>query len=370
MRPQILYPLFRPVATLKGVGPRLAPLFERLAGARVVDLLWHLPVDLVDRSYSPSVADAEPGRIATLTVRILRHEAPRIKRLPRRVIVADDSGELTLVYFNARADWLTKSLPVGEVRVVSGRTETWRVALQMPHPDLVMTVEEAKQARAAEPVYPLTQGLTPRVVQRTVAAALAQVPVLPEWQDPALLAREGWADWSSSLSHIHAPEGGGDLDPLSAWRRRLAYDELLASQLALAIVRRSHRRRPGRALHGDGRLQAKALAAFGHALTASQERALSEIAADLSSGERMLRLLQGDVGSGKTIVALLAMLGAVEAGAQAALLAPTEILARQHHATIAPLAAAAGVTVVLLTGRMKAAERRDALARLADNRAA
>ena len=370
MRPQILYPLFRPVATLKGVGPRLATLFERLAGARVVDLLWHLPVDLVDRSYRPTVTTAEPGRIATMTVSVVRHEEPRIRRLPWRVIVADDSGELTLVYFNARADWLNKSLPVGQVRVVSGRTEHYRDTLQMPHPDLIMTVEEAKQARAAEPVYPLTQGLTPRVVLRTAAAALAQAPTLPEWQDPALLAREGWTDWKASLARAHTPESRDDLDPQSSWRRRLAYDELLASQLALAIVRRSHRRRPGRALNGDGDLQARALTAFGHVLTSSQSHAVAEIAADLASGERMLRLLQGDVGSGKTIVALLAMLTAVEAGAQAALLAPTEILARQHHATIAPLAAAAGVEVVLLTGRMKAAERRDAMARLADNRAA
>ena len=364
MRPEILFPLFAPVTALPGVGPRTAKLIESLAGPHVVDLCWHLPSGLIDRRYAPKIADAEPDRVATLTLRVGQHLAPRNPRQPYRIACHDDTGEVTLVFFHAKADYLSKILPEGEVRVVSGRLEVFGGRLQMSHPDHIGRLEELRSLKRVEPVYPLTAGLTLKPLGKAVRGALERAPAPAEWLDPAFCAREGWPDWRTALGAAHAPRGPEDLDPLTPTRRRLAYDELLANQLALGLVRHHQRGQRGRAIRGDGRLCDRAMAALPFQLTASQRQAGAEISADMASQSRMLRLLQGDVGSGKTVVALMAMLGAVEAGFQAALMAPTEILARQHLHTIAPLAEAAGVGLELLTGRDKGKAREAALARL------
>ncbi len=354
------------MTSLPGIGPRFAKLFERLTGPQVVDLCWHLPSGLIDRRYAPRIAEAEPERIATITLRVGQHMKPHNPRQPYRIACSDDTGELTLVFFHAQPDYLSKVLPEGESRVVSGKVELYGGRLQMSHPDHIGKLEELKDLQTIEPVYPLTAGLTPKTVGKAVVNALALAPELPEWLDTALVAREGWPAWPAALTTAHAPQGLGDLAPETPARRRLAYDELLANQLALALVRHHQRSQRGRALAGDNRLREKALAALPFVLTESQAQVLAEITADMAGDSRMLRLLQGDVGSGKTVVALLAMLSAIEAGAQAALMAPTEILARQHYNTIAPLAEAAGVGIELLTGRGKGKERQAALARLAD----
>ncbi|MEO5374545.1 MAG: ATP-dependent DNA helicase RecG, partial [Alphaproteobacteria bacterium] len=366
MRPECLYPLFAPTTALSGVGPRLVKLFERLAGPAVVDLLWHLPSALIDRRFAPKVAEAPDGAIVTLTVRVDAHQPPSSKRHPYRVRCADDSGFLHLVYFHARPDYLLKLLPPGTTRLVSGRIEHFNNEVQMSHPDHVAPPEEADRMQSVEPVYPLTAGLSLKMVSRAVQAALERVTDLPEWHDPALMKREGWPPWREALLVAHAPKDGDDLEPLTPARARLAYDELLANQLALGLVRQAMRRRPGRAIAGDGGLRRRVLASLPFSLTNAQARSLAEITADMAAEPRMLRLLQGDVGSGKTVVGLLAMLNAVETGAQAALMAPTEILARQHFATIAPLAEAAGIRAALLTGRDKGKGREAILSGLED----
>jgi ATP-dependent DNA helicase RecG len=358
MRPQILFDLFVPVTTLAGVGPRIGKLIERAAGPQVVDLLWHLPSGLIDRRYSPKLGEAVPGRIATLTVRVAAHMAPRSKRQPYKVRCLDDSGEIDLVFFHARPDYLARALPEGEVRVVSGTVEDFKGQLQMTHPDHIGTQEEAAAVGGVEPVYRLTAGLTLNTIGRAVRAALAKAPDVPEWIDASWLARQGWLPWRKALDAAHAPEDEADLLPTAPPRMRLAYDELLASQLALLLVRAQVRGQRGRSVAGDGRLRAAAEAALPFALTGSQHRAVADIVADMTDDGRMVRLLQGDVGSGKTVVALLAMLNAVEDGRQAALMAPTEILARQHFATIQPIAEAIGLRVALLTGRDRGKARR------------
>jgi len=366
LRPEILFPLFAPVTSLPGVGPRIGKLIEQLAGPRVVDLCWHLPSGLVDRRYSPALADAPEGAIVTVTVSIDRHEKPRTPRLPYRVRCHDATGALTLVFFNAKADWLEKTLPIGETRVVSGRVERYQGELQMAHPDHVVPESEAETVRRVEPIYPLTAGLTPRLLAKAIRAAVERAPELPEWIDLDYLKRHGWAGWRASLAAAHGPAELADLEPATGARQRLAYDELLASQLALALVRARQRKLVGRRLKGNGAIRSRIAQALPFALTGSQKTAVKEIEADMAGPSPMLRLLQGDVGSGKTVVALMAMAIAVEAGAQAALLAPTEILARQHLATIAPLAEAAGLRVGLLTGRDRAKTKTETLAGLAD----
>ncbi len=367
MRPHILFPLFAEIPALPGVGPKVAPLLEKLAGPKVVDLLWHLPAGVVDRRHAPRVADAEVGRVATLTVRVEGHiPPPNTHRAPYRVRCADDSGTIDLIYFRGNKDWLTRILPVGSTRVVSGRVDMFQSLLQIAHPDYVEPADRRDEIATVEPVYPMTTGLAPKTLTKTIAAAVERAPSLPEWQDPAWRDRQGWPAWRDALTAAHAPQSEADLAPLAPARARLAYDELLANQLALALVRASMRRLPGRSLCGDVRLQSLAEAALPFSLTPSQRMAVAEVMGDMAAETRMLRLLQGDVGSGKTVVALFAMLAAVEVGAQAALLAPTEILARQHLETLQPLAAAAGVRVEVLTGRDKGRRRAEVLAGLAD----
>jgi ATP-dependent DNA helicase RecG len=366
MRPAALNPLFAPVTSLPGVGPRLAPLYERLCGPLVVNLLWHLPSGVVDRRFCPKVAEAPAGRVATLTVRVDAHMPSSSPKRPYRVRCMDDTGFLHLVFFHGREDWLRKTLPEGEWRVVSGVVEHFNNEIQITHPDHVVPVEAKAEVMAVEPVYPLTAGLTARMVAKIVRTALDRTPDLPEWQDAAWLARQGWPGWRTALVAMHHPDSDKAVLEDSPARRRLAYDELLANQLALMMVRAHLRRLKGRPLAGDGGLRARVTAALPFQLTGAQTRALAEIDADMAAPLRMLRLLQGDVGSGKTVVALLAMLTAVECGAQAALMAPTEILARQHLATIEPLAAAAGLRVGLLTGRDKGKARAQLLEDLAN----
>ncbi len=370
MRPEILYPLFAPVTTLPGIGPRIGALIEKLAGPQVVDLLWHLPSGLIDRRFAPKVDDAPDGAIATMTVTVDAHLPPPNRRLPYKVVCSDETGTLTLVFFHARGDYLEKTLPVGMKRVVSGKVEHYDGAPQMTHPDHIGTPKEIASLQTVEPVYPLTTGLTPKPLGRAVAESVARAPDLPEWDDAAWLARQGWPSWRDAVVAVHAPQSETDLGPDTLARSRLAYDELLANQRALTLVRARQRRMPGRVVAGDGRLRERAVTALPFALTGSQEGALAEIAADMSSESRMVRLLQGDVGSGKTVVAFLAMLSAVESGAQAAIMAPTEILARQHFATIEPIAEAVGVRVAILTGREKGKAREALLADLASGETA
>jgi len=357
MRPDILFSIFAPITGLPGVGPKIGKLIEHLAGPSIVDLLWHLPAGLIDRRYAPKIMEAEESAIATLTITVDKHSPSARRGLPYRIHCRDETGFMTLIFFNGREDYLRKTLPEGEVRVVSGRMERYRDEFQMTHPDHVGKIGDIEKIKTVEPVYPMTAGLTPKPLNKAIATAVALAPELPEWNDPAWQKQKKWTGWHAALEAAHTPQSEADLMADAPARERLAYDELLANQLALLIVRRRQRKRAGRAIAGDRSLSRKLEQVLPFKLTGSQLQALSEISGDMKAELRMLRLLQGDVGSGKTVVALMAMLAAVEQGAQAALMAPTEILARQHFATIAPLAEAIGIRVVLITGRDKGKKR-------------
>ncbi|MBE1237826.1 ATP-dependent DNA helicase RecG [Phaeovibrio sulfidiphilus] len=366
MRPSSLDPLFRPFDSFRGVGKALSAALERLLGGTVaLDALWHLPTGLVDRRFRPSVADAPPGAIVTLDVQVEAHFPPASRSRPYRVLVSDSTGEVQLVWFRARETWIRDMLPVGARRIVSGKIEVFDGRRQMVHPSHVLPLEQAATLDRVEPVYPLAAGVSGRALEKLVDQILESLPDLPEWLDPTLVAREGWPTWTEALRRVHRPETPDALQPEDPARRRLAFDELLAGQLALLLVRRRFRRRRGRSLVADNTLRAPALAHVGFTLTGAQARTLQEIDADMASESAMLRLLQGDVGSGKTVVALLALLTAVENGAQAALMAPTDLLARQHLETLRPACAAAGVEIALLSGRDKGRERERVLAALA-----
>ena len=364
-RPEILFPLFAPVTALLGVGPRIGKLIEKLAGPHVVDLLWHLPSGLIDRRFAPKIAAAPAGAVVTITVRVEAHMPAHNRRAPYKIRCSDDTGIMDLVFFHANGEYLARNLPEGEIRVVSGKIEHYDGVAQMTHPDHIGTPDEIARLKSVEPVYPMTGGLTPKPLVRAIREAVSRAPDLAEWQDAAWISQRGWLPWREALTGAHAPDSEAALLGGAPARARLAYDELLANQLALLLVRAHQRHMPGRSIAGDGELRRKVRAALPFELTSSQTRALEEIMADMASATRMLRLLQGDVGSGKTVVAFLAMLNAVETGAQAALMAPTEILVRQHFATMLELAEVAGVELAVLTGREKGKVRKAILDRLA-----
>jgi len=331
----------------------------------LLDLVFDLPVGVIDRSYRPRLIDAEEGRIATFTLNVLDHLPQRDARQPYRVRCSDDSATIELVFFHANVDYLARTLPPRTQRLASGRVERFGQKLQMVHPDYIIAPEDADSLPLHEAVYRLTDGLPSKSLAKAIRTALEKIPAMPEWQDAAYLKARAWPTFNDALAAVHAPSHDADLQPTTPPRMRLAFDELLANQLALALIREHLRGQKGRPLKGDGRLKQKAVAALPFLLTEAQQRSLNEIEADMATPTRMLRLLQGDVGAGKTIVALLAMLNAVETGAQAALMAPTEILARQHMSALEPLAVAAEVSMSLLTGRERGAARESILAKLA-----
>lgn len=364
MRPEILYPLFASVSSLKGIGERYCKLVYNLVGDKIVDMLWHLPSNLIDRRYSPRLREAIPGRIVTVRVRVVEHIAPATKKHPYKVVVEDDSAQMTLIFFRIYEDSIQRNLPVESERIISGKLDIFNGELQMSHPDYVVRPEEIDKVLGVETVYPLTNGITNKMLNKWIKQALEKVPLFQEWQNEDYLKKQGWGDFRSALMKAHAPEKLSDLESTTLPRLRLAYDELLANQLALAIVRQKVKKQAGRSIKGNGLLRKKVLDALPFKLTEAQERVLKEIFADQAAPVRMLRLLQGDVGSGKTIVALLVMLNAVECGAQAAIMAPTEILAKQHLETIAPICEEIGINCALLTGRTKTRQRTEILAGL------
>jgi ATP-dependent DNA helicase RecG len=357
-RPFVLDALFRPLTALPGIGPRNGALIEKLImGPKILDLLWHKPSDFIDRRFSPTVKDAPGGKIATLTITVMKHFPNERKNQPYRVWCTDETAGINLVFFNPHRDYLEKNLPVGAKVIVSGTVENFNDKIQMVHPDAIGAEEDYNSIATIEPVYPLTASITNRAIRKAVSHILEDLPDLPEWLDPALKTREHWPDWKDAVQLLHNPPGENGLSPNFPARARLAYDELLANQLALAMVRHHQRKRHGRVFKTGGALRDKMLKALPFTLTGAQTRSLGEIDADMGAPIRMLRLLQGDVGSGKTVVAALTMLNAIESGTQAALMAPTEILARQHAETLRPLLAACGIRFVTLTGRDKGKSR-------------
>lgn len=407
MRPSILFPLFANISTLTGVGEKSAALLSKLTGDKIVDLLWHLPSNIIDRTYSPQLINAQNGRIITIKVKVVEHIAPKSKKQPYKVVcksipinigfrktdgnsstehstgvytlvhedastgtndqmlhktnidryAPDGTNEITLVFFKVYTSSITKNLPVDSERIISGKIEIFNNQIQMTHPDYIVPVSQLTEIMGFEPVYPLTAGISNKFINKIEKQALARTPTMPEWLDGNHKKYLKFPNFNDAITKAHNPKSESDLSPTSPHISRLAYDELLANQLSLAIVRNRVKKQAGRSIKGNGMLRKKVLELLPFELTAFQEKVLHEITADQASELRMHRLLQGDVGSGKTIVSFLAMLNAVESGSQAAIMAPTEILAKQHFETLVPMCEEIGINIELLTGRIKGKKR-------------
>jgi len=364
-RPEILFPLFADLKGLDGVGPRTVENFAKMQVEKPADLLFTLPHNLIDRNPINTINDAVLPSVVTVEVTVGLHQPNAVKGRPYRVMVEDAGASFQLVFFHARKDWLQKQLPSGQKRIISGKLEVFDGLAQMVHPDYILAVDEADSIPPIEPIYPMSAGITQKLMQKAAKGALARVPDLPEWIEPSVLEKHDWPSWKEAVMAAHAPQSPSDLSRDAKARERLAYDEFLAHQTTLAIARATSRRETGIATLGTGKLRNKVLASLPYKPTGAQSRAIDEITGDMADETRMNRLLQGDVGAGKTLVAFMAMLAAVEAGGQGVMMAPTEILARQHLAGLQPLAEEAGVVLEILTGRDKGKERAAKLQALA-----
>ncbi len=368
MRPSILNPLFATVTTIKGIGEKIAKLLGKLLHVeepRLIDVLFHIPTGMIDRRFRCTISQLPVQGIATLEVTIGKHHAPpRGVKVPYRIEAFDDTGSMTLVFFTTYADSLLRQYPTGEKRFISGEISWFRSEAKMTHPDYVLNAEDLGKMPLLEPVYPLTAGVTSKVLLKAAQAALAKLPALPEWQDAAWLQRQGWPSFNAALSTMHKPPEPSVHAADGPLRMRLAYDELLANQLALSLVRNQMKRASGRPMGGNTTKRKQIIENLPYSLTKAQQNAIVEILHDMSSSHRMIRLLQGDVGSGKTVVALLALAAAVESGFQGALMVPTEILARQHMSGLSKLIEGTGLRLAILTGREKGKARDEILAAL------
>ncbi len=376
MRPSSLDPLFVTITSFTGIGPKIAALIARALGrenaeeTKAVDLLLLPPHRLIDRRNQPGVAHALERSLVTLNLHVDQHlPSPRGRsNVPYKILAHDETGEIALTFFHAKQNWLERALPVGEKVLVSGKVEWFNGRASMVHPDRMALAANPEDFPMIEPVYPLTAGLSPKLLQRAIDTALQSMPEFPEWLDLTFVKRQSMPDFAAAVRALHAPRDETDMEPNAPARRRLAYDELLAGQLSLALVRQKVRKLQGKPVRGNGKLRTQLLSILPFRLTDGQQNAVRDIIGDMESPDRMLRLLQGDVGSGKTAVALFAMAACAEVDGQSVLMAPTEILAQQHYATIEPMATATGVGVDLLTGRTKAKDRKAILERIASGK--
>ncbi len=363
MRPTVLNTLFADIKNIPGLGPKLSGLVQKLCGVHPVDVLFHLPAGMVYRPQVQGFRELIPRQTATIRITVTGHAKPPRRSMPYRVMGEGDGFLIELLFFNYHGDYLDKNLPVGETRFVSGKVEISSGVVKMLHPDYITATSD--KIPVYEPIYPLTGGLPGKVLQKAVQFVLSRAPQLPEWLDEAFLKREKWPSWTAAIHAAHAPKTPTDFAPTHPARERLAYDELLANQLALMLTRMHHKKQKGLSLTGDRVRYNQILNALPYQLTGAQERVLQEIGDDLSGPDKMVRLLQGDVGSGKTIVSLLSLVMAADSGFQGVLMAPTDILARQHAETFFKLCETAGVRVALLTAREKGKKREAILAGLA-----
>ena len=365
MRPSILYPLFSSIDSLKGVGQKYQKLIKKLCGEKLIDILFHFPYNVVDRTYSSPLSSAINNKIWTGVVTIKEHVPPPTKKHPYRIYCTDGTSELVLVFFKIYKDSIAKNYPIGEKRAISGKLEYFNGMWQMTHPDFSLPPSRLNDILCLEPIYPLTAGITNKIISKLAREALLKTPKLPEWLADNNIGDLEYISFNDALKRVHFPKKEEDLLPNSIARRRLAYDEILSNQLALAFIRQKVKQQTGRSFIGSTELYQAVLSSLPFTLTKSQEEVLNEISQDQQSPYKMLRLVQGDVGSGKTIVALLSMLKVIEEGAQTALMAPTEILAKQHYETITELTKNTSINVALLTGKLKAKQKKEVYEKLA-----
>ena len=362
MRPECLNNLFCQVSQINGVGPKISKLIESLCGPHIVDVLFSLPSGVNYRPLYKNQFEIRIGQLGTIPFLVEKHIKPPKKSIPYKVQGSFNGVDFELVFFNYHAEYLSKKLCVGKTYYISGKIEKFVGKWGMLHPDYI--VNDLKDIPEYEAIYPLTAGLSGKVLSKSISYALSRLPDLPEWQDLPFMKKQGFQDWKRSILKAHNPQNSQDLSFDSAVRKRLAYDELLANQLALFLARSHHKRQKGIYFEKIKNYEEQVFKNLPFELTGAQCRVIQEIRNDLYSEDKMIRLLQGDVGSGKTVVALASLLMAVDSGYQGVIMAPTDILAQQHFLSFEKMLKGLDVSIAVLTGREKGKKREAILDKL------
>ncbi len=352
MRSNKINPLFSPILSLSGIGPKLDVLFQRLVGPRLVHLLWHLPYNIIKRKFINNIIEAEINSLITFKVDVIKHKPSYFSsKAPYKISCLCGDTPVTLVFFYARQPYIKTVLPEGESRFISGKLEYFKNTYQITHPSHIVEIDKLNTLKNIEPVYSLTAGLTHNIYIKTIDKILQKIPDLEEWIDEKIINKYFFNDWKNSLLKSHQPTSKDDLMESNIYRKRLAYDELLAHQLAIAIIRNYNQKTKGIKFNQNLNLVFKCINNLPFKLTQSQKKAWKEIFEDLTSPHQMIRLLQGDTGSGKTVIALLSLIHAIDSSYQGVLMAPTSILAQQHFNNLSTILKPLNINILLLTGK-------------------
>ena len=357
MRPSYLNNLLSPINLVTGIGPKIEKLFNRIDINLKVHFLWHLPHNIIKRQKHENIHNDQINTLVTLKIKVLKHVPSRFKKQPYRVHCLCNETPIDIVFFYARHPVVKKNLPEEEIRYVSGKLEYFRNTYQITHPSHIIETKGINEIKNIEPIYSLTAGLSQKIISKYIEQIIKNIPDLNEWIDEIYLIKYRFLNWKNSIVRIHNPDKIEDINNQNIYRRRLAFDELLAHQLAIAIIRNYNQKKKGIVISSNNKLYEKFLKNLKFKLTTSQKKVVEEITIDLESENQMIRLLQGDVGSGKTVVALIAMLKTVESGYQSVLMVPTSILANQHFENFCDLLSDLNLNVEILTSKDKGKDR-------------
>ena len=318
--------LLSDLKSLKGIGLKTSNIFRRKKINNIFDLLWRLPKSFTDRSKSTKIIDLKIGEIQTITLVPYKYNFPRVRNLPNRIFCRDDTGEMDCVFFNSYEGYIKKILPLNKEVTISGKINRFKNKYQVTNPKYIS--EDVSLIRDKHNKYSLTDGISEKVYNKIINQILSNIPKLDEWHDINILKKFNNISWNNSIIELHKPENIGKYK--SNFYRRLAYDEILASFLVHSEIRKKIKKIKKQKKIFNSNNQNSILSKLDFELTNDQKKSLNEINQDLKSNRKMFRLLQGDVGSGKTVVALCAASNVIKSGFQVAVMAPTEILARQH----------------------------------------
>ncbi|MDB9760859.1 ATP-dependent DNA helicase RecG [Pelagibacteraceae bacterium] len=360
--------LFEDVSVIDGVGKKLSLYLKKKKIEKVNDLLWNLPYSYTDRSETVTLNKLEVGKIFTVKVKILKYNFPRIRNLPSRVFCKDEFGEIDLIFFNSREGYIRKILPLNDWVAVSGKVNFFRKKYQITNPTYVEKIEQIELIKKIIPKYSLTEGLSEKIYSKIIEKVFARIPVVEEWHDAEFVKKMNFLSWKDSIIKLHKSKIQKDLN--SNYLRRLAYDEIFANLLFHSTNRNKVKKIKKNKKFFEKKNSTSFISILPYTLTNGQKKIINEIELDLISSQRMFRILQGDVGSGKTIVAIIAVLDTIEAGYQCGLMAPTGILAEQHFVLFKNLIKKTNLKInfSLLTGKTDPKERKKILIDLKNNK--
>ena len=354
--------LFKNISFLKGVGPKLSKYLKNKRIEKINDLLWHLPYSSTDRSDMVTLDKLEPGKIQTVKVRVKRHNFPRIRNLPNKVICDDDFGKIDIVFFNSRENYIKAVLPLNKSVLLSGKVNYYKNSYQITNPDYITSINKIDYVKKKIPKYSLTEGLNEKSYRKIIEKVIMNLPDLDEWYDNDTLKKFNFKSWKESLLKLHNSEINNDLN--NKYRRRLALDEIMSNLMVLSKNRKRFKETNKKNKIFDNLIAKYIVESLNYKLTKAQEEAIKEINKDLKSDKKMFRILQGDVGSGKTIVSLITSANVLENGFQASLMAPTAILAKQHYNLAKKIFEKTKIKIELLTGKTDYKSRKKILAEL------